>query len=86
MIPPAPATADGLFHLAAVAMRKYSREPATREHSARLLMAAAIHLFAAETSAGEAALNVGEVVGDLGRIERLNRQAPAVASVSGERG
>lgn len=68
---PETAKADGLFRLVNVATRRFSREPATRELSARMLLTAAVALYSDQTSPGEAALIAAEAVAELARIQRL---------------
>lgn len=64
-------TTDGLFRLAVVAIRRYSREPSTRHLSARTLAVTAINILAAETSPGEAALIASEAFADIAQAQRL---------------
>lgn len=63
-------TVDGFVRLLAVGLHRYSRDPATRAASARLMLSCAIRLLAAETSAPQAALDVSETLADLAREER----------------
>lgn len=60
----------GLFRLLSVWTRRYSREPASRDASARGALVAAISLYALETSVGEAAMVAAEAVADLAQTER----------------
>lgn len=75
--------ADELFRLLMVAGRKYSRDPASRPAAARLLVSASIHLLAVETDEGDAALTVGEVVGEMAAAKRRKQQALRVVSARG---
>lgn len=61
---------EGLFRLLMVAVRRYSRDADARQAAARLILSSAIHLYAAETNAGECALAAGEVVGEIAVAER----------------
>ena len=62
--------AGGLLRMLSVAVRRYSRDPETRAASARHMLAASINLYAAHTSAGEAALTASEVLSDMAVAER----------------
>ena len=66
----------GLFRLLTIWSRRYSREPETRVQSARGAVFSAISLYAAETSAGEAALLAAEAAAELARQERLAGRRP----------
>lgn len=71
--------ADGLFRLASVAMRRYSREPDSRAQAARMIVAAAICLLAEETSPGEAALATSETLAELAQRKRRSARAASEA-------
>ena len=52
-----------------VALRRYADEPDTRRHSSRLLMAAAITLYARETSVPDASVAASGLITDLARSD-----------------
>lgn len=66
--PPGPI--EGLLRFVSIGLRRYSREPDSRANSARLMMSAAIRLFAEETTAGEAALTASEIFAELSAEQR----------------
>lgn len=65
---------SAVVRLAMIAIRKFTREPESRKPSSRHLMAAAIHLFAEETSPEEAALACAEALADLAVMRRAARR------------
>ena len=64
-----------ILRLASIALRRYTRDPDTRQSSSLNLLRYAIQLAAAETSAADAALVAGEAVGELAREARRDRVA-----------
>lgn len=63
-----------LVRLAMSALRRFTREPESREASSRHLLTAAIHLLAEETSPEQAALTCTEVLGELAVMSRVKRR------------
>jgi len=66
-----------ILRLASIALRRYTRDPDTRQSSSLNLLRYAIRLHAAETSPADAALAAGEAVGELAREARRDRVAEA---------
>ena len=56
---------EDLGVLIGVALRKYQREPETRASAARLLLVAALRLYARETSAEEAKRTAQQVIAQI---------------------
>lgn len=68
---------DTTLRMASIALRRFTRDPATRATSSLNLLRYAIRLHAAETTAAAAALAAGEVVGELAQEERRLRVSDA---------
>lgn len=68
------ALADGFLRIVSGAVRRYSREPETRVHSARMMLSGALALHAAEAGAGETALVCAEVIAAMAATERQEKR------------
>lgn len=67
--------ADDYFRFLAIMVRRYSRDPSTRDISSRHILAAAIGLFSEERGPGEAALAAAETLALLAAVQRRKARA-----------